>query len=52
MVCDGDKSFDLGIGQTKYLSSEVASGFTGVIIGLYAQGNNTAKFSDFKVEYK
>ncbi len=52
IVCDGDKSFDLGIGQTKYLSSEVASGFTGVIIGLYAQGNNTAKFSDFKVEYK
>ena len=52
IVCDGDKRFDLGIGQTKYLSSEVASGFTGVIIGLYAQRNNTAKFSDFKVEYK
>ncbi len=29
----------IGDGETKYLSSEVAGGFTGVYIGLYATGN-------------
>ena len=38
----------LGTGQTKYLSSEVAGGFTGVVIGLYAQQSGcTARFTDF-----
>ncbi|ABX42396.1 glycoside hydrolase family 43 protein [Lachnoclostridium phytofermentans] len=44
----------LGTGLTRYLSSEVAGGFTGVIIGLYALDHNsinTAKFKDFKCEY-
>ncbi|HCL03863.1 MAG TPA: glycoside hydrolase family 43 protein [Lachnoclostridium phytofermentans] len=44
----------LGTGLTRYLSSEVAGGFTGVIIGLYAFDRysiNTAKFKDFKCEY-
>jgi alpha-N-arabinofuranosidase len=36
--------------QTRYLSTEVAGGFTGVIIGLYAE-NGDAEFTDFKVEY-
>lgn len=42
---------ELGIGYSKYLSSEVCSGFTGVMLGLYAVGENTAKFSDLKLEY-
>lgn len=42
----------LGCGQTKYLSSEVSGGFTGVVIGLYASGDNTAEFSNFLIEYK
>lgn len=51
-VVDGNTTHDLGSAQTKYLSSEVASGFTGVMIGLYAQyENNTAEFTDFAVEY-
>lgn len=41
----------LGNAETRYLSSEVAGGFTGVMIGLYAYGNNLAVFSDFKCEY-
>ena len=42
--------FDLGTAQTKYLSSEVASGFTGVMTGLYAI-NGTAVFTDFSADY-
>ncbi len=42
---------ELGMGYTKYLSSEVAGGFTGVIMGLYAIGENTAVFTDFRCEY-
>lgn len=48
------KEVCLGKAQTKYLSTEVAGGFTGVIIGLYAfceSQNNSAKFTDFKCEY-
>lgn len=41
----------LGSGQTKYLTSEVSGGFTGVIAALYAVGNNTAVFTDFSLEY-
>jgi alpha-N-arabinofuranosidase len=48
-VIDGAE-YHLGTAQTKYLSSEVASGFTGVVIGLYAH-NGTSKFKDFKLEY-
>lgn len=43
---DGEE-FNLGTAQTKYLSSEVAGGFTGVIIGLYAIGINCFDFADF-----
>lgn len=45
----------LGTGLTRYLSSEVAGGFTGVMIGLYAYGQNstnTADFTNFKCEYQ
>lgn len=49
---DGEE-IHLGTAQTKYLSSEVAGGFTGVIIGLYACGEGTvAEFSNFKCEYQ
>lgn len=42
---------ELGMGYTKYLSSEVAGGFTGVVMGLYSIGENTAVFTDFHCEY-
>ncbi len=50
-VDNGEKEIHLGCGLAKYLSSEVAGGFTGVVLGLYAQGNNTAVFENFKAEY-
>lgn len=46
------KDISLGTAQTRYLSSEVAGGFTGVLIGLYAYGEGSlAEFSQFKCEY-
>ena len=50
-VSENGNEINLGYGQSKYLSSEVAGGFTGVVLGLYTVGNNTAEFSNFKVEY-
>lgn len=41
----------LGDAQTRYLSSEVASGFTGVVIGMYATGEGSALFKNFKKSY-
>ncbi|HYH03656.1 MAG TPA: glycoside hydrolase family 43 protein [Bacillota bacterium] len=41
------KQIQLGMAQTKYLSSEVAGGFTGVIIGLYAYGQSSGKYAEF-----
>ncbi len=38
---------DLGSAQTKYLSTELAGNFTGVMIGLYAQGKKTDRFAEF-----
>ncbi|MCL2638736.1 MAG: glycoside hydrolase family 43 protein [Oscillospiraceae bacterium] len=52
----------LGTAQTRYLSSEVAGGFTGVVIGLYSQygdvGNDVPgvpkfnEFTQFNLEYR
>jgi len=47
---------DFGTAKVKYLSTEVADGFTGVIIGLYAQGasnaaNSSARFTSFCCKY-
>lgn len=49
----------LGKLQTRYLSSEVACGFTGVMIALYAQdesltgrGEEPAGFTDFEISYE
>ena len=41
----------LGSAQTKYVSKEVSEGFTGVVLGLYAVGKNSAEFMDFNVTY-
>lgn len=52
-ILNGDALYELGSAQTKYLSSEVAAGFTGVIIGLYAQQEGCkAEFTGFRTEYK
>lgn len=43
----------MGNGETRYLSSEVAGGFTGVVYGLYAvdtQGRQ-AEFTEFVIEH-
>ncbi|MGN0666489.1 MAG: family 43 glycosylhydrolase [Huintestinicola sp.] len=50
-VTDGDKEINLGSGMTKYLTSEVSGGFTGVMTGLYAVGGNTAVFENFSANY-
>ncbi len=47
-----EKEHCLGSGQAKYLTSEVSGGFTGVVLGLYAVGENIACFTDFRCEYK
>lgn len=49
-VIAGEKEHYLGSARCKYLSSEVAGGFTGVVMGLYAVDTDKkqAKFSEFK----
>ncbi|MCL6589320.1 MAG: glycoside hydrolase family 43 protein [Firmicutes bacterium] len=53
----GGGEVGLGAAQAKYLSSEVAGGFTGVIIGLYACARdsdkecNYAEFTNFSLQY-
>lgn len=52
-LVDGTETL-LGTAQTKYLSSEIAGGFTGVLIGLYATGdhpNFNAVFTRFSTVY-
>ena len=51
VVDDGKKTM-LGSGQTKYLSSEVSGGFTGVLFGLYAIGRGTGTFTNFRCMYQ
>lgn len=52
-VIDGDTEHDLGIMETRYVSTEVAGGFTGVLFGLYSVGKDgTGEFTDFSVNYK
>ncbi len=53
IILDG-KEIKLGKAQTRYLSSEVAGGFTGVVIGLYccdSKKSEYAQFTNFKCEY-
>ena len=50
-TADGKKKF-LGSARTKYLSSEVAGGFTGVLMGLYAVDED-GKWAEFEgLEWK
>ena len=42
----------LGYGYTKYLTSEVSGGSTGVMLGLYAQGKGSGAFTNFELEYR
>lgn len=49
-VVDGENETTLGHADTRYLSSEVACGFTGVIIGLYAVGNECSEFTEFSLK--
>lgn len=53
---ENEKLVALGKARAKYLSSEVAGGFTGVIIGLYSTGNGVkctkvAEFKNFSCKY-
>lgn len=50
-VVQNGQETGLGYGSTKYLSSEVAEGFTGVMTGLFAVGGR-AEFTDFLCSYK
>ena len=51
---EGEK--ELGLAETRYLSSEVAGGFTGVVIGFYAvdplESGRWAKFTDFVMKHE
>ena len=49
-VDDGEEKA-LGYGLSKYLSSEVSGGFTGVVLGLYAV-NGTSSFENLNIVYK
>lgn len=53
-VVQGGRKYDLGKLETRYLSSEVACGFTGVMFALYAFGEDAGKayFTDFKIDYE
>ena len=52
-VSDKPLSGEIFLGQerSKYLSTEVAGGFTGVMIGLFAEGNSEAEFTEFCCSY-
>ena len=50
---DGKKYNLIGTGDTRYLSSETVSGFTGIMIGLWAQSASEKSWADFDYfEYK
>lgn len=51
LVRTPEGEISLGSGMAKYLSSEVATGFTGVILALYAV-NGSADFTDFSLQYE
>lgn len=50
-VVTNGKEINLGYGISKYLSSEVCEGFTGVMLGLYAI-NGKAEFEKLEICYK
>ena len=50
-VQSGNEEIYLGSASSKYLSSEVSGGFTGVVLGLFAEGDVTAEFTNFSCDY-
>ena len=44
---DGHEFIQAGINHTRYLSSETVSGFTGILIGLWAQSPSGKGYADF-----
>ena len=44
---DGKEFKQAGIGDTRYLSSETVGGFTGIMIGLWAQSPSEKGYADF-----
>lgn len=50
IVQDGNE-YALGTGLAKYVSTEVSGGFTGVVLGFYAVGENCVKVEDFSLLY-
>ncbi|KQO12734.1 glycoside hydrolase family 43 protein [Paenibacillus sp. Leaf72] len=48
---NGKEETELGRGECFYLSSEVAGGFTGVYVGLYASGNGIPSDSPAQFDY-
>ena len=53
-LIDGDKEINFGYADSRYLSSEVACGFTGVFTGLFVQGGDDisrAKFTNLKIHH-
>lgn len=53
VCCSGGTRTEMGFADTRYLSSEVAGGFTGVMIGLYAvdEAGRTADFTDLHLTH-
>lgn len=51
-IDEGDREHYLGQGMSKYLSSEVSGGFTGVMLGLYAVGDGKTEFRSFQAIYE
>ncbi|MBQ8961245.1 MAG: family 43 glycosylhydrolase [Ruminococcus sp.] len=52
-VAEEGASHSFGFAHTRYVSTEVACGFTGVILGLYAQAEGAkGEFSEFSVTYE
>lgn len=54
-VESGAETYALGSNHSKYLSTEVTEGFTGVMFALYAQGAQTNEgvvFEDFCCQYE
>ncbi|MGN0632642.1 MAG: family 43 glycosylhydrolase [Oscillospiraceae bacterium] len=49
-VSENSGERQLGYGGSKYLSSEVSGGFTGVILGIYAISGD-GEFTDLRLEY-
>ena len=51
-VKENGKEYDLGCGRARYLATEVTCGFTGVMVGLFAEDESKEKipveFRDFK----